>query len=82
MVFSCLNNFLLKNVELYILSSLPDAANIQKETSGYQQNWHPQVLTDNTKARANQAKKGKSVYFNSKNKWVTEMRSFHKEFIK
>jgi hypothetical protein len=68
--------------ELYTLLPLRAAANIQKETSRYQNHWHPQVLTDNTQARANQAKKGKSVYFNSKYKKVTEMRFHTKRFFK
>jgi len=67
--------------DLYILSSLPDAANIQKETSRYQNHWHPQVLTDNTQARANQANSGKSVCFNSKCKKVTEMRNVHNKVL-
>ncbi len=66
---------------LYTLLPLCTAANIQKETTGYQNHWHPQVLTDHTKARANQAKKGCSVYCNSKCKWVTEMRNVHNRVL-
>ncbi|HWW38061.1 hypothetical protein [Pedobacter sp.] len=67
---------------IYIFySALRTAANIQKETSRYQNHWHPQVLTDNTQARANQAKKGCSVYFNSKCKKVTEMRNVHNKVL-
>ncbi|PTS99006.1 hypothetical protein DBR11_13610 [Pedobacter sp. HMWF019] len=72
---------MLKNVELYIQSVSRATKNIQEETSGYQKHWHPRVLTDNTKARANQAKNGSSVYFNSTCKWVTEMRNIHNRVL-